>query len=85
MFIAIFHLQVKLVTKLNIQTTLLYITDGKFDCYRLSYVTVHAKMGLMCQKIDFEMLCSLDSPGSAISKTVTEIKICAVYPEILPI
>ena len=36
MFIAIFHLQVKLVTKLYIQTTLLYITDAKFDYYRLS-------------------------------------------------
>ena len=36
MFIAIFHLQVKLVTKLYIKTTLLYITDAKFDYYRLS-------------------------------------------------
>ena len=59
--------------------------------YNMSYnvkyitVTVHGKTSLMGQKIDFEILCLLDSPESAISKTVYKIKIREVYPEILTI
>ena len=50
-----------------------------------TFVTVHGKTSLMGQKIDFEILCLLDSPESAISKNVYKIKIREVYPEILTI
>ena len=38
-------------------------------------VTMQAKTGLMCQKLDFEILYLLDTPHSVISKTVYAIKI----------